>query len=71
MLGRIDYLMIVRGVNVSPSAVDAIVRAFPLAEYRIVRPIGLVEEIEFEIEAPREVAPALAESFREHLGPSD
>ena len=27
-----------------------------------------MEEIELEIEAPQEVAPALAESFREHLG---
>lgn len=69
MLGRIDDLMIVRGVNVYPSAVDAIVRAFPVVEYRIVRLIRhSMEEIELEIEAPPEVAPALAESFREHLG---
>jgi phenylacetate-CoA ligase len=69
ILGRIDDLMIIRGVNIYPSALEAIVRTFPVAEYRIVRVIRhSMEEIDVEIEASEATAPALQEAFRQRLG---
>jgi len=35
ILGRLDDMLIVRGVNVFPSAIEAIVRRFPVEEFRI------------------------------------
>jgi phenylacetate-CoA ligase len=36
ILGRADDMMIVRGVNVHPSAVEEVIRAFPdVAEFRV------------------------------------
>jgi phenylacetate-CoA ligase len=35
VLGRVDDMLIVRGVNVFPSAVEAIVRRFPVEEFQI------------------------------------
>jgi phenylacetate-CoA ligase len=35
ILGRLDDMLIVRGVNVFPSAIEAIVRRFPVEEFQI------------------------------------
>src|SRR5262249_48159835 len=36
VLGRVDDMLIIRGVNVFPNAVDQIIRSFPeIVEYRI------------------------------------
>ena len=35
ILGRLDDMLIVRGVNVFPSAIEAIVRRFPVGEFQI------------------------------------
>jgi phenylacetate-CoA ligase len=69
VIGRIDDLMIVRGVNVYPSAVEAIVREHPVGEFRIVRVIrSSMEEIDVEVEAASAVAQAVADALRQRLG---
>lgn len=52
ILGRIDDMVVVRGVNVYPSAVDAIVRSVPgVAEYRVLlRQIQGMTEMHLEVE---------------------
>ena len=52
ILGRADDMLIVRGVNIYPSAVEAIVREFPeVAEFRItVTHVGALDELELEVE---------------------
>ena len=62
VLGRVDDMMIVRGVNIFPSSVEQIVRSFPeIDEYRItVQKRGAMDELRVEIEdrldEPRRVA---------------
>lgn len=69
LIGRMDDLMIVRGVNVYPSALEAIIRSFPVSEFRIVRlRRDGMEEIAIEIEALPEVAPRLSDALRQRLG---
>lgn len=69
VLGRIDDLMIVRGVNVYPSAVEAILREFPTGEFRIVRSIrNSMEAIDVEVEASEAIREPLADAFRQRLG---
>lgn len=54
IIGRADDMIVVRGVNIYPSAVDAIVRSVPeISEYRVnVFARGAMAEIELEIESP-------------------
>ena len=69
LVGRADDLMIVRGVNVYPSAIEAIVREFEVAEFRMVRTRrDAMEELLVEVEAAAEVAQALRGRLRERLG---
>jgi phenylacetate-CoA ligase len=69
ILGRADDLMIVRGVNVYPTALEAILREFPTGEFRIVRSIRQsMEEIDVEVEASPEVRAPLADALRRRLG---
>jgi len=62
VLGRADDMLVVRGVNVFPSAIDNIVRSFPeIAEYRLsIRRQGSLDSLSLEIEdqlnAPERVA---------------
>jgi phenylacetate-CoA ligase len=70
ILGRTDDMIVVRGVNIFPSAVDAIVRALPeIAEYRVhVTRNGAMTELAIEIESDDDTATArlaakLTESF--------
>ncbi len=66
--GRADDLMIVRGVNVFPTAVEAIVRGFEVGEFRMVRlRRGDLEELRVDAEASEETARALAEELRMRL----
>jgi len=74
ILGRSDDLVIVRGVNVHPSAVEAVVRAFPeVREYRVrVRnERGMAElALEIEVAAPANgasVAAVVADALRAAL----
>ena len=52
IIGRVDDMVVVRGVNIFPSAVDAVVRGFPeIAEYRVaVTSRDTLAEIALEIE---------------------
>jgi phenylacetate-CoA ligase len=70
ILGRTDDMLVVRGVNIVPSAVDAILRALPeIAEYRVhVTRNGAMTELAIEIEsdddtAASRLAAKLTESF--------
>jgi phenylacetate-CoA ligase len=69
IIGRIDDLMIVRGVNIYPSALEAIVREFPVAEFRIVRFVKQeMEEILLEVEASNDAQRSLADALHARLG---
>jgi phenylacetate-CoA ligase len=69
LVGRADDLMIVRGVNVYPSAIEAIVHEFEVAEFRMVRSCrDSMEELLVEVEGSAEVARALRARLNERLG---
>lgn len=69
LLGRADDLMIVRGVNVYPTAVEAVVREFPVDEFRLVRTREAgMEELTVEAEASEETVRALADALRLRIG---
>lgn len=63
IIGRADDMIVVRGVNLFPSAVDAVVRALPeIAEYRVaVQKRGTLAEISIEIESDDDSATARLE----------
>jgi phenylacetate-CoA ligase len=67
ILGRSDDMVVVRGVNVYPSSVDAIVRGFEeVAEYQVIHEKkGEMSEISLQVEAPENVAQALEVSLKE------
>jgi phenylacetate-CoA ligase len=68
IIGRTDDLVILRGVNVFPSAVEAVVRGFDIPEFRMVRTRdGALEELTVEVEASEETAAGLAHALRERL----
>lgn len=73
VIGRIDDMLIVRGVNVFPSAIENIVRAFPeIDEFAVeVYRVHEMDEIEVKIEVirgePEHVAARLAEAFHRRL----
>lgn len=57
IIGRADDMVVVRGVNLYPAAVDAVVRALPeIAEYRVaVERQGTLAEVALEVECAEEV----------------
>jgi phenylacetate-CoA ligase len=67
ILGRVDDMVVVRGVNVYPGAVEEIVRATGgVAEYRVlVGDGGAMTELKIEVEPETEGGPV--ESLRERL----
>jgi len=67
ILGRSDDMVVVRGVNVYPSSVDAIVRGFEeVMEYQVIhRKKGEMSEISLQVEAPESVAQALEAALKE------
>jgi phenylacetate-CoA ligase len=71
ILGRLDDMLIVRGVNVFPSAIEAVVRRFPAVdEFQIeVRRDGQLDEVcvRVELEDGAE-APRVQEALRATLG---
>jgi phenylacetate-CoA ligase len=69
LAGRSDDLIVVRGVNVFPTAVEAIVREFEVGEFRLVRTRPReMEELTVEVEADARTAEALAERLHLRLG---
>ena len=69
IIGRTDDLIVLRGVNVYPSAIDAIVRNFDIGEYRIVRTRdGALDQLTVEVEASASVGDDLARAFYDRIG---
>jgi phenylacetate-CoA ligase len=70
ILGRVDDMLVVRGVNVFPGAIDDIVRGFPeVVEYRVtVRSRDSLDELEVEIEDRRAAPERVAREFQVRLG---
>lgn len=69
IVGRADDCMIVRGVNVYPTSIEAIVRQFAIDEFRIVRSMREgIEELEVQVEAADGEADRLADAFKRQLG---
>jgi len=73
--GRVDDMVVVRGVNVFPSAVDDVLRAIPeVAEYRIeIESAGAMSELRLRVEpaasdiAPQALARRIATQMRSAL----
>jgi len=70
VLGRTDDMLVVRGVNVFPSAIDGIVRSFPeVVEYRLtVGSRGSLDELELEVEDRLEMPARIRDELRLRLG---
>jgi phenylacetate-CoA ligase len=65
ILGRADDMLVVRGVNVYPSALSDILHRFPeVQEYRIiVTRAGVMDEISLQVECPPALVGRLAEEL--------
>lgn len=65
ILGRVDDMLIVRGVNIYPSALANILHRFPeVSEYRvIVTSDGTMDEIALQIECPSSLTATIAEEL--------
>ena len=70
ILGRTDDMLVVRGVNIFPGAIEDIVRSFPeVIEHRlIVEPRGSLDELRLEIEDRLELPGRVADELRLRLG---
>lgn len=69
IIGRTDDLIILRGINVYPSSIEAIVRTFEVGEFRLVRTReGAMDALTVEVESSDAVAKGLGRAFRERLG---
>ncbi len=70
ILGRVDDMLLIRGVNIYPSSIEAILRTFStIDEFRIIltREAEL-DEISVEVECPPEVTPQVELALRQALG---
>lgn len=69
ILGRLDDMAIVRGVNVYPAAVEALVRGVPeIGEYRATLDArGALAELRLEVEAPESAARELERHLQRSL----
>ncbi|WP_069803686.1 phenylacetate--CoA ligase family protein [Thermogemmatispora onikobensis] len=70
ILGRIDDMLIVRGVNIYPSAIADILHRFPeVAEYRIIiTNNGPLDEIALQVECPSSLVSEIHEALRAAFG---
>jgi phenylacetate-CoA ligase len=68
--GRVDDMVTVRGVNVFPSAIEAIVRRFDeVGEYRVeLARVREMDELRCIVEAPAEVAERVGTAIHRELG---
>jgi phenylacetate-CoA ligase len=69
VLGRADDMLVIRGVNVFPSSIEAIVREVDaVAEFRMIATRHLeMDQLALEIESTEQVAAALGERLRDRL----
>jgi phenylacetate-CoA ligase len=70
LLGRTDDMMIVRGVNIFPSAVEQILHGFPeVVEYRLIaRRVGTKDQLQIEVEDRMQRPQRIADELRLRLG---
>ncbi len=70
ILGRADDMMIIRGVNVFPSSIEAIIREFPeLEEFRVtVYRDAEMDSLRIEVEDPRNEPRRIADRLLVRLG---
>ena len=74
IIGRIDQMLIVRGVNIFPSAIEAIVRSYPeVQEFAVVVDrVAEMDELEIQVEvagaSPQSVVDAIARDASHRLG---
>jgi phenylacetate-CoA ligase len=70
VLGRVDDMTTIRGVNLYPSSVEHALGDFPdIAEYRLAASRrGSLDHLTLEVEAPADQAPRIAEHLRSRLG---
>jgi phenylacetate-CoA ligase len=69
ILGRVDEMVVIRGVNVYPTAVEKIIRGFPeVVEFQVVQTTRqYMAELEVMIEADAKARPDLAERVQREL----
>ncbi|MGE4550979.1 MAG: hypothetical protein AAEJ57_06280, partial [Opitutales bacterium] len=67
ILGRVDDMVVVRGVNLYPSSVDAIVRRFgEVTEYQVsIDESSSMTELSMKVEASTEVAASIEKALTE------
>ena len=70
ILGRTDQMLIIRGVNILPSAVERIIRGFAdIGEFRLTASHnGAMDELKVEVETDPVVAAQLGEQLQTKLG---
>jgi len=74
IIGRVDQMLIVRGVNIFPSSLESIVRSFPgVQEFRVILDeVNALDEIRIVVEVagnnPQEVARAIGREAAHRLG---
>ena len=68
--GRVDDMVTVRGVNVFPSAIEAIIRRFDeVGEYRVeLTRVREMDELRCTVEAPADIAGDVARAIHRELG---
>jgi phenylacetate-CoA ligase len=70
VLGRVDDMLIVRGVNIYPAGIEDVLRGIAgVAEFRItLRTAGALDEIELAVECADAVVPQVESALRQALG---
>lgn len=70
ILGRVDDMLVIRGVNVFPSAVEQVLRGFPeVVEFRVTaRKQGALDTLSIEVEDRLDRPQRIAEEFRTRIG---
>ncbi len=70
IVGRVDDMLVVRGVNIFPSSIDQILRSFPeVVEYRTtIAKAGAMDQVTVEVEDRLEEPLRIAEELRLRLG---
>jgi phenylacetate-CoA ligase len=66
VLSRTDDMVVIRGINIHPSSIDAIVRSFPdIAEYQVeIDQRPALSELNLTVESSAETARSLAQKLR-------
>src|SRR5262249_3012973 len=70
VLGRLDDMLIVRGINIYPSTIEAVLRSIPeVAEFRLtIFKQGALDEITLEVGCPEEGVARREAAVRQSLG---